>query len=581
MFSKKLAKTLVFSIILLTLILTACAPVTSTPSQAPISTETEIVSVAQPTDAVIEATQAPAVDNTPRGILTYSREGNTTFNRNFNPFSPSALYGTTTAIYERLIVFNPVKGEIVPWLATSYEWGQDGKSLVFKIRDGVKWSDGEPFGAKDVVKTFDIIKKNFGGMGMDYVDTVEAIDPLTAKFVFNRPYSMALYEVGQQVIVPEHIWKTIEDPIKFTNENPVGTGPFTDVAVFQAQVYELHRNNSYWQEGKPYIQGIRIPAYPGNDQANLATVNGENDWADQFMQDIDKVYVSKDPENNHYWFATTGGMVQLILNQTRKPFDDPIVRKAISMAVNREQVVKVGMFGYTHPADATGLSDSFENWKDKSLLAAGDWTKLDVVKSNQMLDDAGYKRDADGIRMTKEGKPMKFELIVGAASTDWVADSQVIAQNLKEIGIEVTVNAQDWGLVIERKQKGDFDMAHSWSGHGATPYFYYRSVFDCDFTKPVGEVTNENYHRGCNEEATKLLTEFTATFDEAKQKEIIQKVQKLFYDEAPTIPLFPSPEWGEFNTKRFTGFPTADNPYALLQGRAPTAVIVLTTIKPK
>jgi len=77
------------------------------------------------------------------------------------------------------------------------------------------------------------------------------------------------------------------------------------------------------------------------------------------------------------------------------------------------------------------------------------------------------------------------------------------------------------------------------------------------------------------------LTEFTSTFDEAEQRVIIQKVEKLFYDEAPTVPLFPSPEWGEYNTTRFTGFPTAENPYALLQGRANTSVIVWTTVKPK
>lgn len=582
MASKRIIKALVFSLILLSMVLAACGTATPVPTES-VATEEPQATTVQSTEATTatEVTAAPTTDDTPRGILTYSREGNTSFTRNFNPFSTAALYGTTQVIYEPLIIYNPAKDEVIPWLATGYEWGDDGMSLTFTLRDGVKWSDGEPFSAADVVATFDILKKSFANNGMDYLDSTEAVDDLTVKFNFNRVYSMAVYEVGAQVIVPEHIWKDVEDPVKFTNENPVGTGPFTDVASFESQVYELHRNNSYWQEGKPYIEGIRIPAYSGNDQANLATVNGENDWADQFIQDVDKVYVAKDPDNYHYWFASTSYTVQLILNQTRAPFDDPIVRKAISMALNREQIIKVGMYGYPQSADITGLNAGFASWKDESLLnTTEDWTKQDVEKANQMLDEAGYTRGSDGIRLTKDGKPMKFELLVGAASTDWTANSQIIAQNLKEIGMGVTVNAQDWGLVIEREQKGDFDMGHSWSSNGATPYFYYRSVFDCDYTKPVGEVTNENYHRGCNKEATDLLKQFAGTFELEKQKEIIQQVENLYYQDAPAIPLFTSPEWGEYNTTRFTGFPTADNPYATLAGRAATAVIVYTTIKP-
>jgi peptide/nickel transport system substrate-binding protein len=595
MVSKRIAKTLVFTFILVSILLSACGPSAATPTVSvnPGKTEeSQPSNAAAPTEppaaptaantAAPESTAAPAASDEPHGILTYSREGNTSFTRNFNPFSTSALYGTTQVIYEPLIIYNPAKDEVIPWLATKYEWGSDGKSLTFTLRENVKWSDGEPFTAKDVVATFDILKKSFANNGMDYLDSAEAVSDLNVKFNFNRAYSMAIYEVGAQVIVPAHIWKDVDDPVKFTNENPVGTGPFTEVASFESQVYELHRNNNYWQAGKPFIEGIRIPAYAGNDQANLATVNGENDWADQFIQDVDKVYVSKDTENNHYWFASTGYTVQLILNQSRAPFNDPVVRKAISMALNRQQIIKVGMYGYPQPADITGLNAGFASWKDETLLQTKeDWTKQDVDKANQMLDEAGYARGSDGIRLTKENKPMKFELLVGAASTDWTANSQIIAQNLKEIGMDVTVNAQDWGLVIEREQKGDFDMGHSWSGNGATPYFFYRSVFDCDYTKPVGEVTNENYHRGCNKDATELLKKFGTTFDLDQQKEIIKKVQNLYFQDAPAVPLFTSPEWGEYNTSRFTGFPNADNPYATLAGRAATAVIVYTTIKPK
>jgi len=514
------------------------------------------------------------------GILTIGREGNTTYTRNFNPFSPNALNGTTTAIYERMIIWNPVNGEIVPWLATEYQWGEDGLTLFFTTRAGVSWSDGEPFTANDVAFTFQLINEMFGSAPYPYLDSVEALDDQTVVFTFNRVFSPALYEVGQQVIVPAHVWQEVEDPANWTNPEPVGTGPFTEVAVFQDQVYELHRNVNYWQEGKPYIQGLRWPAYPTNDQVQLAMVNGETDWADIFIPQIESTYIARDPEHFHYWFARTTYTAQLLLNHTVTPFDDPVVREAISRAINRDQIVSVAMQGYTVPIDGTGLSDAFNNWKQEEFVASLDWTTQNVDLANQMLDDAGYERGDDGIRLLPDGTRMEFEIIVGSASTDWVSSSQIIAQNLADIGMDVRVTGQDWGLVIERKQTGDFQMAHSWSGFGATPYNYYRSVMSCDYTAPVGEVTNENYHRGCNEQATELLNEFTETFDMDRQMEIVQELQEIYAEFVPTVPLFPSPEWGEFNTQRFTGFPDEENPYTTLASRANTAVMVMTTVRP-
>ncbi len=95
------------------------------------------------------------------------------------------------------------------------------------------------------------------------------------------------------------------------------------------------------------INGMRFPAYPGNDQANLATINGENDIASNFIPDIEKTYVSKNPDTNGYWFPSTNGGIMLYVNTTKKPFDDVNVRKAVSMGINREQVVKVAIIQST------------------------------------------------------------------------------------------------------------------------------------------------------------------------------------------------------------------------------------------
>jgi len=176
---------------------------------------------------------------------------------------------------------------------------------------------------------------------------------------------------------------------------------------------------------------------------------------------------------------------------------------------------------------------------------------------------------------------MTYSVIVGASSTDWVASCQVISQNLKQVGIDVSVKGQDWGAVIDQMQKGQFEMAHAWSSQGPTPYDFFRGAMSSQTQKPVGQMTNENYQRYADPRADELLKQFAATFDVNQQQQIANKLQDLYVEDAPGIPLMWWPSWGEFNTTRFTGFPSQDNPYAESETRTPTTALVLTTVKPR
>jgi len=518
-------------------------------------------------------------DSNSDALLTIPREDMGSFSRNFNPFSPNVAPMTQQAIYESMLIHNSASGETVPWLAETWAAAEDGRSLTFQLRAGVKWSDGQPLVADDVAYTFGLRKKLMGGL--EYVESVEAVDDQTVAFAFNKPYSPGLFEVGGQIIVPKHVWEKIKDPAKETNANPVGTGPYTEVRNFSTQSFDLGPNPHYWQPEKQKIAGIRMLAFAGNDGANLAAVNGEVDWAPQFIPNIQKVFVDKDPEHRAYWFPTTGGMIQWTLNTVKTPFDDVTVRKALSMAVDREQVTKIGMFGYTHPADCTGLSDAFLDWKNEEVADNCDWTDLDVDAANKLLDDAGYKKGSDGIRRLKDGSPFAFKISVGATSSDWLSVAQIIASNLKEVGVKATVDSPDWSQVVQGYENGDFDTGIAWSGHGPTPYLYFRSAMSTETVKPVGEQTFENYHRFGIKAADTLLNEFSSAFDEDAQHAASDKLQELYSEEAPVVPLFPSPEWGAYNDSRFVGWPSADNPYATLSDRAPTTVLVLNHLEPR
>jgi len=522
------------------------------------------------------------------GLLTVSQDQQQVWIKNFNPLLPEgdSRWPTHAGIHEPMIIYNTIKGEIVPWLATEYAFNADNTELTFTIRDGVSWSDGTPFSAKDVLFTFNLLIENTalpgtGGVRgvLESVSSVDMPTENTVRFVFSKVYTPGLYDLGHQMIVPEHIWKEVADPVTFTNETPVGTGPFTEIGTFQDNYWELHKNPNYWQEGKPVFEGIRFPAYPNNDAANLATLNGENDWAGNFIPDVEAAYVAKDPENHHYWFPSTGATVHLYANTTRAPFDDPNVRKALSMALDRAQIVEIAMYDYTHPADTTGLSDAFTDWKSDAATGAG-WAEQDLEAANELLDAAGLTLDGD-VRKLPDGTEMVYDINVVSGWSDWVQSCQIMAQNLEDIGIKAEVKTYDFTAWFERVQTGDFDLSIGWSTGGATPFNFFRGMLSGQTALEVGEAANENWHRYVSEEGDSLLADFAATSDVEEQKRIAEELQVIYAEQAPAIPLFPGPQWGEFNTTRFTGFPSEENPYALLSTYAyPERLLVMTTIEP-
>jgi len=579
------------------LLLSACAPAvtpepTVAPTTPPPATQPQAATNPPPPPATTAPTTPPQPTQPPAPVyLTVNVEQQSTWVRNFNLFSPDARVQASTIIYEPMMIFNKATAELVPWLATGYTWSENNIVLTFKIRSGVKWSDGQPFSAKDVVFTFDLLKKfpallnNIGSILTDNISGWTAPDDSTVVFKFSTVHTPALYLLANQSIVPEHIWKDIADPTTFTNDNPVGTGPFTQVTRFEDQIYILEKNPYYWQAGKPAFQGIRFPAYPGNDQANLALANGELDWAGNFVPDADNTYVAKNKTDFHYYFAQ-GDSVLLYINPNLKPFDNPEVRKAVSMGIDRKMVLNVAEFDYVPPLDATGLSSEYATWKDPAAVTAGTWTNYDVKTANDMLDKAGLKKGADGIRLDLSGKPMKYTLLAVNGWTDWISACQIVAQNMKDLGIEITLDTPEQNTWQDDVFSGKFQWSIGWSSGGATPYNFYRGQMSKLTVMPVGEAANENWNRYVDPEADKLLDEFSITSDPAKQKDLMNQIQMLFVKDAPALPLFPGPDWYEYVTTRFTGWPTKENPFApgppyATPSFAPSPLLVVTSIQPK
>lgn len=526
-----------------------------------------------------QSTSSPTGASSNAGaLLTIPREDMGTFSRNFNPFSTQTLPMTTQAIYEPMFIYSTTNSTITPWLATEWKANADSTEVTFTLRDGVKWSDGQPLVAKDVVTSFTLQQKILGSYS--YLEKVTAVDDHTVLFNFNRPYSPGLYELGAQVIVPDHIWSKFAAPATNTNEKPVGTGPYTEVSKFSSQSYDLLPNPSYWQPEKQKIAGIRMLAFASNDGANLALQTGDADWGDQFISDVENTFVAKDPAHNHYWFAKAGSMVSWQFNTTKAPFDDVNFRKAMSLTIDRDMITTIAMNGYTTPADCTGLSNAYAPWANASVAGACTWTKRDVEAANRLLDESGYKVGSDGFRTKKDGSPLSFKMSVGSASSDWLSVMNIIGQNLADVKVNATVDAPDWSAVVSSYENGDFDTGIVWSPNAATPYQYFRNTMSKDTVKPVGKKTTENYHRYGSTTGTELLKQFASAGDAAKQHDLVNQLQQAYDAEAPLVPLFTGPEWGAYSDARFTGWPSETNPYATLSTRSATTTLVLTSLAP-
>lgn len=531
-------------------------------------------------------------------LLTIPREDMGAFTRNFNPFTTNSAPMTGQAVYEPLLIVNPLSGEITPWLAESWAMSDDAASLTFHLRPGVTWSDGRPLVAKDVVTTFAVHRAVTGGY--DYLDSVTANNATAVTLTFTRPCSVALQELGSQLIAPDHVWSAISEPAKYPNPDPVATGPFTKVTSFQAQSFDLMPNPTYWGNKRQdddvgdstsssatastadhaSVPGIRMLAFAGNDSANLAAVSGDVDWAPQYMADIQSAYIDKDPAHRHYWFPGADSTIQWTLNTTRAPYNDPAFRKALSQAVDRTTICATGMSGYAQPADPTGLGDSFRAWKDPAVAAAPLCT-YDKAAAAAALDAAGYTLGTDSKRLGLDSKPLALTISVGSTSSDWVSVAQIIVQNLADVGISATIDSPDWSEVTAALETGTFETAVCWSSLGATPYTYYEATMSTQKVKPIGTHALENYHRFGDEQATALLSQFAATTDQARQIEICHQIQQRYADQLPVIPLFPGPIWGAYTDEHFTGWPSQDNPYASLSTRATTTVLILNSLRPR
>ncbi|MFB6671927.1 ABC transporter substrate-binding protein [Streptomyces sp. NPDC056390] len=497
---------------------------------------------------------------------------------NYNPFLDTSKLVATNFVYESLYQIEQNSCKEVPWLAKSYSW-QDPKTLVFTLREGVRWNDGKPLTAQDVAFTFNMIKK------YDVLDTkavwpllksVKATGDNQVTFSFKKPGASGFTMISSIPVVPEHIWSKVKDPTKFTNaKNPVGTGPMK-VKSFNPQQVVTERNPRYWQAGKVKVKEVRFKANNGSPEIEqLKMGRGEYDTNGMFIPNVKKAYVDKDPKHHHYWYAP-GMVMSVYMNLTEAPFNDVDFRRALTSAFDRDTVARKAQLGYVKTASQTSLVlPGQQDWLPAGIKNEGR-IPFDPKAADQALTKAGYKKDSQGRRLGKDGKPISFKFKTPTAYTDWVAAAEILVKNLKALGLQVELDRTTPEAHDEDRAMGRYDMMFGAHGGDCNLSNGFGHPLGSEGTAPVGKHAFSNEVRWKDKKTDALLADLRSATTKADQKKAVAGLSEIMMDEVPMIPIWYGAKWFQYDTTRAVGWPNAKNPYAA----GGDNLIILTHLRP-
>ena len=504
--------------------------------------------------------------------------------QNFNPFVPGSqhLLPTNSAIYESLFFVNSLNGKVTPVLGTAYSWSKDSRTLTVTTRGGVKWTDGQAFDASDVAFTFNYLKKypvlDTTGLWKNGLASVKASGS-SVLFTFEKANTPIFQFLAHTPIVPQHLWTAQTDPATFTNAKPVGTGPFVFDSYSQ-QALRVLKNPNYWMKGQPYVDAVVWLSTSSNDAAVFKLIKGEADYGYVGISDPN-AYV-KQGKDNAYWWPTNNANL-LYFNTTKAPFNDPAFRRAAAQAIDTKDVALKAYAGAVPAADPSAIIPAQQGgWVPASLKAQA--AKYDPAAADAALNAAGYKKNAQGVRLGKDGQPLpSYRILVGSGWTDFISMAQVVSDNLKKLGIATQIDQQAWAGYSGSLQSATYDLGISWGwGNGPTPYYLFYQSFAPELSAPAGKTAASNLSRYTNPAITQALASFRSTSDPVAQKKAISTILSAVQKDQPWVPLTDRTQFALFNTSRFTGFPSAQNPYNdASPDDVPGARLMYLNVKPK
>lgn len=479
---------------------------------------------------------AAIVDQENRSILTVVPEYKDRIVANFNPYSKASMPTTHEFIFEPLIIFNTLQNNKPEYrLATGYRLDKDLKGISFTLRDNITWSDGKSFTADDVVFSFSLVQKypELDSHGINqWVKSVHKRPSGDVYFKLTKPNALVAYTLVLHPIIPKHQWENVADPASYTNANPVGTGPYTQIEDLSESSYLQCQNPSYWQADARKIDCLRYPKVTNNDDFISRIAKGEFDWTGSFIPDIERHYASYSP-NFKYWLPPASN-ISLMFNFTtadpeiRAMFAKRGFRRAISMSVQRQLLIDIAAFGQGVPSTfASGMSQRFEHWADPVVTEK----YRPYMTFNQALakDRLTYlnitDRDGDGWRELPSGKPLELTLLTPKGWSDFNTTALLLAEMMEQVGIKVHPVQADFSQFVEHLSRGDYTLALTNYPQGPTPFKYFDMAFNSRYQAPQYPRYAMHFYR--NPRIDELLNLFPTVSTVHKRLAIIRELNEI------------------------------------------------------
>jgi peptide/nickel transport system substrate-binding protein len=423
-------------------------------------------------------------------------------------------------VYDQNVPQNSMQS-IVPELATSWAWGEDGKDLTFKLRDGVKWHDGKPFTAADVKCTFDLLtNKATDKLRLNYRESwwvnVAGTDTngdheATIHLKQPQPAVLAMLASGDTPIYPCHV-----SPAQM-RQHPIGTGPFKFVDYKPNQWIKLAKNPDYWKPGRPYLDGVEYTIIPNRSTAILAFVAGQFDMTFPYEVTFPLLKdIKSQAPNSVCKEGAAGESVGVLINRTKPPFDNVDVREAIALTIDRKSFIDIlgqgeGDIGgalLPPPEGVWGMPPDIL----KTIPGYGD-VKKDREEARAIMTKLGYGPD----------KPLKIKVSTRNIPT-YRDPAVVLIDQLKSIYIDAELDPVESSQWFAKVARNDYSVGLNLTGNGIDdPDQAFYENYACG--------SERNYTHYCNKELEALFDKQSVETDFAKRKKMVWEIDKKLQED--------------------------------------------------
>ena len=463
-----------------------------------------------------------------------------------------------------------------------------------KLRDGVTWADGEAFNADDVVFTIDLLlgdetsTLSEAANMQQWVESVEKIDDLTAQFNLKEPnprFQLDYFSVriwGSVLILPEHVWAG-QDPFTFTNYDPeqgwpLGTGPYALASTGPTQVV-WDRRDDWWgaetgwhalpeptrliwqitgsEENKAQLMANhQLDSVMNITLGAFEAIQARNPEAEAWSEDLPYAWADPCPR-------------QLSFNTTVAPWDDPNMRKAVSLIIDRNQIIQVAYEGTSEPSKTMFVQYGGMSPYIDAIVEAGMGIDPngDVEAGQALIEATGWTMNRNGV-YEKDGQTLTADILVSNSTAEYTRTVDVIVEQLRAAGIDATSRPLTDATIADSRDNGNFEATYNWDACGSVNEpWNSMNRFTSHFVVPVGQRSpgGNNYVRW-DTDGTAAYTDIvdqigTLPLGDPQIVPMVVDAYQYISEETPFIPLVQASKLVPFDTTYWTGWPTAENNY--------------------